>query len=284
MRAARQMNIKTNGRMFAPVHEHEITRAIVRAFAEEFEQHIVSDVLVVGAGPSGLVAAMDLARAGKKVLVVEETNYLGGGFWLGGYLFNKTTVRAPAQELLRELGVPHREAQPGLFVADGPHAAAKLIAAACDAGVKFAQMTEVVDVVVRRRRVEGLVVNWSPVSAMPKGLSHVDPIALEAPWAIDATGHDAVVVRALARRGLVREVPGDGAMWVESGEQAVMDKTGEIFPGLVVTGLAVSAVYGTPRMGPAFGAMLLSGRKAARYILTASRRQVRRRRRLQRVM
>ncbi len=261
------MTIATNSRVFAPAKEHEITRAIVRAFAAEFEQYIVSDCLVVGSGPSGLVAAMDLARAGRRVLVVEETNYLGGGFWLGGYLFNKTTVRAPAQELLRELGVPCREAQPGLFVADGPHATSKLIAAACDAGVKFAQMTEVVDVVVRHRRVEGVVVNWSPVSAMPKGLSHVDPIALEAPWVIDATGHDAVVVRALARRGLVKQVPGDGAMWVEAGEQSVMDKTGEVLPGLVVAGLAVSAVYGTPRMGPAFGAMLLSGRKAARYIL-----------------
>ena len=87
---------------------------------------------------------------------------------------------------------------------------------------------------------------------------------------IDATGHDAVVVRALARRGLVQDVPGDGAMWVEAGEQLVMDKTGEIWPGLVVAGLAVAAVYGTPRMGPAFGAMLLSGRKAARYILQRS--------------
>ena len=70
----------------------------------------------------------------------------------------------------------------------------------------------------------------------------------------------------------MREVPGDGAMWVEAGEQLVMEKTGEVFPGLVVTGLAVSAVYGTPRMGPAFGAMLLSGRKAAQLILQRGRR------------
>ena len=247
--------------------EAQITRAIVRAFAKEFDGLVRSDCLVVGAGPSGLVTAMDLARRGRRVLVVEQTNYLGGGLWLGGYLFNKLTVRAPADRLLRELKVPYARVQGGLFVADAPHVCARLIAAACDAGVKFAQMTEMVDVVVRETgRVEGLVINWSPVSALPKGLAHVDPVALEAKVVVDATGHDAAVLRLLAKRGLAAPVPGDGAMWVESGEQAVMDRTGEAYPGVFVTGLAVSAVYGTPRMGPAFGAMLLSGRRCAALI------------------
>ena len=253
--------------IFSKTSEAQITRAIVRAFAKEFDGLIESDGLIVGAGPSGLVAAMDLARRGRRVLVIEETNYLGGGLWLGGYLFNKLTVRAPAQRLLRELGVPYRQVQSGLFVADAPHLCARLIAAACEAGAKFAQMTEMVDIVVRGEgRIEGLVVNWSPVTALPKGLAHVDPVALESKVVVDATGHDAAVVRLLAKRGLAAPVPGDGAMWVEGGEQAVMDKTGEIYPGLFVTGLAVSAVYGTPRMGPAFGAMLLSGRRCATLV------------------
>ena len=254
-------------RTFAPATEAQITRAIVRAFAKEFDGLVRSDCLVVGAGPSGLMVARDLARHGRKVLVVEETNYLGGGLWLGGYLFNKLTVRAPAHRLLKELGVPARQVRPGLYVADAPHVCAKLVAAACDAGVKFAQMTEMVDVIVREGgRVEGLVINWSPVSALPRGLAHVDPVALESKVVVDATGHDAAVMRLLARRGLAAAVPGDGAMWVESGEQAVMDRTGEVYPGVFATGLAVSAVYGTPRMGPAFGAMLLSGRRCAQLI------------------
>ncbi len=252
---------------FAKTSEAQITRAIVRAFAQEFDGLVRSDCLVVGAGPSGLMTAMDLARRKRRVAVIEATNYLGGGLWLGGYLFNKLTVRAPTQRLLKELHVPCRQVQAGLYVADAPHLCARLITAACEAGVKFIQMTEMVDVVVRGQgRVEGLVVNWSPVSALPKGLAHVDPVALESTVVVDATGHDAAVVRLLAKRGLTTAVPGDGAMWVESGEQAVMDKTGEVYPGLYVTGLAVSAVYGTPRMGPAFGAMLLSGRRCAEMI------------------
>ena len=252
---------------FARATEAQITRAIVRSWSREFDGLVRTDCVVVGAGPSGLVTAWELARHRRRVLVVEATNYLGGGLWLGGYLFNKLTVRAPAQRFLRELGVPYRQSRAGLYVADAPHLCARLIAAACEAGVRFVQMTELVDVVVRREgRVEGVVVNWSPVSALPKALAHVDPIALEATVVVDATGHDAAVVQALAKRGLMAPVPGNGAMWVEQGEAAVMEKTGECYPGLFVTGLAVSAVYGTPRMGPAFGAMLLSGRRCAQGI------------------
>jgi len=39
-----------------------------------------------------------------------------------------------------------------------------------------------------------------------------------------------------------------------------------VYPNCFVIGLAVAAVYGTPRMGPAFGSMLLSGRYGAELI------------------
>ena len=121
-------------RTFKQIQERDVTRAIIRGFLEQFDEYAESEVVVVGGGPSGLMAGMDLARRGRKVLIVDRNNYLGGGLWIGGYLMNKITVRAPGHEVLNELGVPLEEFREGLYTADGPHACSKLIAAACDAG------------------------------------------------------------------------------------------------------------------------------------------------------
>lgn len=252
---------------FSQVGEKEVTRTIINEFNTQFLEYVESDCIIVGGGPSGLVAGRNLARAGKKVLIVERNNYIGGGFWIGGYLMNKVTVRYPADRILDELGVPYKEAVPGLFVADGPHACSKLIASACDSGVKFANMTMFDDLVLREdSRVAGVVINWTPVAALPREITCVDPVALESSLVIDATGHDASVVRKLEERGLIK-TKGFGAMWVERSEDLVVEHTGEVHPGLIVIGMAVSTVYGLPRMGPTFGAMLLSGEVGAEIAL-----------------
>lgn len=251
--------------IFSKVSEKDVTKAIVSGFAEEFLDYVESDVIIVGAGPSGLIAAKRLAEKGIKVLLIESNNYLGGGFWIGGYLMNKLTVRAPGQKILDEIGVPYKEVQEGLYVADGPHACSKLIGAAMDAGAKVINMTKFDDVVVRKNRVGGVVINWTPVSALPRAITCVDPVALESKIVVDATGHDAVVVKSLEERGLV-EIEGFEGMWVEKSEDAVVENTSEVYPGVYVTGMAVATKYGNARMGPTFGGMLLSGEKVAELI------------------
>ncbi|MBU4376854.1 MAG: sulfide-dependent adenosine diphosphate thiazole synthase [Candidatus Omnitrophica bacterium] len=249
--------------MFKRVSEAEVSRAIVGEFSQWFSDYITSDAVIIGGGPSGLMAAMDLSREGFKTLIVESNNYIGGGFWIGGYLMNTLTFRAPSNEILDELKIPYKEVKEGLFVADGPNACSKLISAACDAGARILNMTKFDDVVLRNKRVEGAVINWTPVSALPRAITCVDPISIESKLVIDATGHDAWVCKSLEKRKIIA-METFGPMDINSSEDAVVEKTGEVYPGLLVCGMAVATVYGLPRMGPSFGAMLYSGRKAAK--------------------
>lgn len=254
--------------MFAKITESQISRAIVGEFTKWFDDYIVSDVIIVGGGPSGLMAGRDLANAGFKTLIIESNNYIGGGFWVGGYFMNTLTFRSPADKILDELKIPYKQVEEGLFISDGPSACSKLISAACDSGVKILNLTKFDDVVYRNNKVEGAVINWSPVSALPRQITCVDPIALESKVVIDATGHDAHVARSLERRGLLK-MQTFGPMDVNTSEDMVVEKTGEIHPGLYAIGMAVSTVYGIPRMGPTFAGMLFSGRKAAQQIIKA---------------
>ena len=251
---------------FSPVGEKVITRAIVSEFTKDFNEYVESDCIIIGGGPSGLVAGRIIAGAGRKVVIVERNNYLGGGFWSGGYLMPKVTVRHPGQKLLDELGVPYKTVSEGLVVCDAPHACASLIASACDAGVRVFNMTMLEDLVVKDDKVCGAVINWSPIASLPKEIAALDPVVLEAPVVIDATGHDATVVKKLEQRNLI-QTKGEGALWIERSEDLIVEYTGEAYPGLIVTGMAVGTVYGLPRMGPTFGSMFLSGEVAAKVAM-----------------
>jgi len=245
--------------------EREVSMAIVESFEEHLKECLVSDVIIVGGGPSGMMAARELAMQKRRVVVLEKNNYLGGGFWMGGYLMNKVTFRDFSREVLDGLGIPYEE-RGGVLVADAPAACSKLIYEAVASGARVLNMTFFEDPVIKDGRVCGAVINWSPITHLPREVAALDPIALESRVLIDATGHEAVVVRKLEKRGLVRS-RGEGPMWIEKSERDVVEHTGEVFPGVIITGMAVAAYHGLPRMGPTFGAMLLSGRKAAELAL-----------------
>lgn len=255
-------NAEKPTKIFKEVREVDITRAIATEFNSVLMDRADSDVIVIGAGPAGLTASRELSNMGFKVLVIEQNNYLGGGYWLGGYMMNPVTVREPAQKVWEELGVPFKKVGEGLYLTPGPHAVSKLIAGACDAGVKFLNLTKFDDLVLKNGRVAGVVVNWMPVSALPRNITCVDPVALESKMVIDSSGHDSVAVKRLVDRGLV-EWKGMNPMYVDEGEDAVVHKTGEVFPGLVAAGMSVTETHGLARMGPTFGSMLFSGKKAA---------------------
>jgi thiamine thiazole synthase len=215
-----------------------------------------------------VTAARLLAKQGLKVAVFERHLHVGGGMWGGGMLLPRIVIQEEAKYLLEEVGVNLKPWKEGVYAADSVETVAKCTAAAIDAGVRIWVGMKVEDVVIRENdRVAGVVINWEAVSIA--GL-HVDPLALMAKVVIDATGHDSVVCRNVVRKipgaELVspnKAVPGERPMWAEKGEAALVPNTIEVYPGLIVTGMAANALSAQPRMGAVFGGMFLSGQRAA---------------------
>ncbi len=244
--------------------EVRITRAIVREALRDWEEIASVDAAIVGAGPSGMAAAYYLARSGIRAVVFERRLGFGGGIGGGAMFLHKVVVEPPADEVLRDVGARYREVEQGLYALDAAELMAKLASAALDAGAKIIHGVSVEDVIFRRDplRVAGVVVNWT--ASEMSGL-HVDPLFVSSRAVVDATGHDASVVEVASRKvpELGIEIRGERSAYSELSEALVVEGTGEVAPGLYVAGMAVAKVRGLPRMGPIFGAMLLSGRKVA---------------------
>jgi len=248
------------------IRDIDITRLIVEEFHQQFLDSIEIDVAIVGAGPSGLTAARYLAERGKKVVIFERKISPGGGMWGGGIGYPVIVIKQ-GHEILEEVGVKCIK-KDDYWIANSVESVAKLLSAAIDAGAKVFNGMSVEDVMFRDERVYGVVINWSAI--LTAGL-HVDPVSIEAKAVIDATGHDCNVVKVVERKyGLkttTGKIEGEKAMWADEGEKKTVENTGEVFPGLYVTGMAANAVHGSPRMGPIFGGMLLSGKKVAEMVL-----------------
>jgi len=252
------------------IDDVEVTRNIFERYSREFMGFTRADVVIAGAGPAGLTAARILAKAGKKVLMIERKLAPGGGMWGGGMNYPIIVIQPESKHLLDEVGIRTEDAGNSYYTADSVECVAKLLAAAIDAGAKVWNAVTVEDVMVRQGRVCGVVINWTGVSLAKM---HVDPLSIGAEFVIDATGHEASVCTVARRKAGKLATPngdvmGERSMWAEVGEQTVVENTREVFPGLVVVGMAANAVMGAPRMGPIFGGMLLSGEKAANLILS----------------
>ncbi|KAL8413241.1 hypothetical protein RB594_004752 [Gaeumannomyces avenae] len=260
---------------FAPIRESQVSRAMTRRYFADLDAHAESDVVIVGAGSCGLSAALVLGRARPdlRIAVVEAGVAPGGGAWLGGQLFSAMVMRKPADAFLREAGVPYEDE--GDFVVV-KHAAlftstvlSKVLALP---NVKLFNATAVEDLITRqgeggRVRVAGVVTNWTLVSMHHDDQSCMDPNTINAPLVISTTGHDgpfgAFSVKRLVSMKQLDQLGGMRGLDMQSAEDAIVKNTREIVPGLIVGGMELSEVDGANRMGPTFGAMALSGVKAA---------------------
>ncbi|HHV57470.1 MAG TPA: thiazole biosynthesis protein [Firmicutes bacterium] len=245
-----------------PVHDVKVSRLILRHYLQELEEAVESDIIVTGAGPSGLVCAHTLAEKGYKVTVLDRRIAPGGGIWGGSMSFNKVILQKDVADILNQFGIPYTEDEQALVVSSVAFASKLIFAAASHPNIKLFNLIAVVDLHSTENKITGVVINNS---AIEMGGLHVDPMVLTAKAVLDSTGHDAVLVNLYSKRAKL-EMTKESFMNATKGEEEVVKNTRMVAPGLFVAGMAANNVDGGCRMGPIFGGMLLSGKKAAGLI------------------
>jgi len=250
--------------------ETQVSKGIINTYFEKLQSNLDLDVAIVGGGPSGIVAAYYMAKAGLKVALFDRKLSPGGGMWGGAMMFNQVVIQKEAMDIINEFDINSAPFNDNLFTIDSVESTSSLLYHAVHAGATIFNCYSVEDVVFKDNVVSGVVVNWTPV--IREGL-HVDPLNIMAKCVIDGTGHDSEICKTVARKNGIRldtetgGVIGERSLDVITGEEEVVKGTKEIYPGLYVCGMAASAVSGTPRMGPIFGGMLMSGKKVADMII-----------------
>lgn len=264
---------------FAPIREAQVSRAMTSRYMKDLDEFAESDIVIIGAGSAGLACAYELTKIAPdvKVALMEAGVAPGGGAWLGGQLFSAMVVRKPGQVLLDDLEIPYEDEGSFVVVRHAALVTSAVMAAVLKSpNVKLFNATAVEDLIIRKdeegvRYVGGVVTNWTLVSLNHGLQSCMDPNVIESQVVVSACGHDgpfgAHSVKRLATLGMVPGHPGMAALDMNTAEDAIVANTREVVPGLVMTGMELAEVDGSPRMGPTFGAMLVSGRKAAHVAL-----------------
>ncbi|XP_028806160.1 thiamine thiazole synthase 2, chloroplastic [Neltuma alba] len=260
---------------FQPIKESIVSREMTRRYMTDMITYADTDVVIIGAGSAGLSCAYELSKNPSiRVAILEQSVSPGGGAWLGGQLFSAMVVRKPAHLFLDELGVDYDEQGDYVVI---KHAAvftstimSKLLARP---NVKLFNAVAAEDLIVKEDRVAGVVTNWALVSMNHDTQSCMDPNVMEARVVVSSCGHDgpfgATGVKRLKSIGMIDSVPGMKALDMNEAEDTIVRLTREVVPGMIVTGMEVAEIDGAPRMGPTFGAMMISGQKAAHLALKA---------------
>jgi len=267
------------GFKFTPIRESQVSRAMTCRYFNDLDNYAESDIVIVGAGSCGLSTAYMLgkARPDLKIAIIEASVSPGGGAWLGGQLFSAMVMRKPADAFLIDLGVQFEDEGDFVVVKHAALFTSTLLSKVLSfPNIKLFNATAVEDLITRQNtdgslRIAGVVTNWTLVTMHHDDQSCMDPNTINAPVVISTTGHDgpfgAFCVKRLVSMQQIEKLGGMRGLDMNVAEDAIVKRTREVVPGLIVGGMELSEVDGANRMGPTFGAMVLSGVKAAEEAL-----------------
>lgn len=261
---------------FLPIRESQVSRAMSSRYFNDLDNYAECDVVIVGSGPSGLACAYELTkRPDIKVAIIEQNVSPGGGAWVGGQLFSAMVVRKPAHYFLEELGITFEDEGNYVVVKHAALVTSTLLSKILQApNVKLFNAVAAEDLIVKEndkgKYVAGVVTNWTLVTLHHDEQACMDPNVMEAKVVVSSTGHDgpmgATGVKRLEKLGMIGKCPGMSALDMNTAEDRIVSNTREVVPGMILCGMEVSEADGAPRMGPTFGAMYVSGQKAAALV------------------
>ena len=96
--------------------ETKVSQGIISTYFEKMQKNLNLDVAIVGGGPSGIVAAYYLAKAGLKVAQFDRKLSPGGGMWGGAMMFNQIVVQEEAMDIVRDFDINYAPFEDGLYV------------------------------------------------------------------------------------------------------------------------------------------------------------------------
>ena len=81
--------------------ETQVSKGIISTYFDKLQRNLNLDVAIVGGGPSGIVAAYYLAKAGLRVAQFDRKLSPGGGMWGGAMMFNQIVIQEEAMHIVK---------------------------------------------------------------------------------------------------------------------------------------------------------------------------------------
>src|SRR5574344_1238926 len=129
--------------------ETQVSRGIIDTYFEKLRQNLELDVAIVGGGPSGIVAAYYLAKAGLRVAQFDRKLSPGGGMWGGAMMFNQIVIQQEAMDIVNDFGITNEKLDNNLYTMDSVESTSSLLYHAVHAGATIFNCYSVEDVIFK---------------------------------------------------------------------------------------------------------------------------------------